>query len=208
MKLVGSLTSPYVRKVRIVLHEKKIDHDFVVEVPWDADNKISQLNPLEKVPVLEIDEGLVLYDSSVITDFLESLTPNNRLLPQGNRFRAMAKCAEALAMGINDAGAAIFVEIKMHPKEHVSQSFIDRNLKKIERGVARIAENLGDNQYLIEDTYTIADIASGSALHFLEVLNHRKMINFDWRTQYPNLGAYVDRLNTRPSFIDTLPPMT
>ena len=142
MKLIGSLTSPYVRKIRIVLIEKKIEHSFVVQNPWDPDNIVETLNPLGKVPILETDDGLVLYDSSVIVDFLEAATPNNRLLPHGNRFRALAKCGEALAMGVCDAGAAIFVELKMHSPKQVSAALVERNMQKIRKAIEKIRKDL------------------------------------------------------------------
>ena len=80
MKLIGILTSPYVRKTRIVLIEKKIDYEFVVTDLNSPDNIANQFNPLGKVPCLVMDDGKALYDSSVIVDYLDTTTPVSRLL--------------------------------------------------------------------------------------------------------------------------------
>ena len=110
MKLVGSLTSPYVRKVRAVLAEKKIEYEFVIDVPWSADTRVPDINPLGKVPVLILDDGSTLFDSRVIAEYLDSVTPNNRLLPSPNRERITIKRWEALADGVVDAAVAIVLE--------------------------------------------------------------------------------------------------
>jgi len=206
MKLIGSLTSPYVRKVRIVLNEKKIDHEFIVDVPWEADSSVAALNPLGKVPVLVTDDGMTLFDSAVIVEFLEWATPNNRLIPQPNRIRALVRCAEALAGGICDAGAAILIEKRMHEPEQVSTALIERNLTKIRLAVEKMSKDLGNANYFVEDSYSLADIAAGCALQFIDRLYRTEIIDYDWQALYPNLVSYFDKLNTRSSFIDTAPP--
>src|SRR5260221_8346917 len=99
MKLIGSLASPYTRKVRIVLAEKKIDYDFEIDNPWKADAKAAKLNPLGKVPALLLDDGRTLFDSRVIVGFLDNASPISPLVPPGNRARAEARPWEALPHG-------------------------------------------------------------------------------------------------------------
>ena len=81
MKLIGSLTSPYVRKARIVLAEKKIEYDFEIDSPWNADSNVPNVNPLGKIPALILDDETVLFDSRVIVEYLDNVTPNNKLMP-------------------------------------------------------------------------------------------------------------------------------
>src|SRR5260221_8934408 len=104
MKLIGSLASPYTRKVRIVLAEKKIDYDFEIDNPWKADAKAAKLNPLGKVPVLVLDDGRTLFDSRVIVGFLDNASPISRLVPAENRERVEARRWDAPADGGPDPG--------------------------------------------------------------------------------------------------------
>ncbi len=87
MKLIGSLTSPFVRKVRIVLAEKKIDYEFVIDSPWSPESGVANLNPLGKIPVLALDDDTSLFDSRVISEYLDNVAPNNKLMPSTNRER-------------------------------------------------------------------------------------------------------------------------
>ena len=139
MKLVGSLTSPYVRKVRAVLAEKKIEYEFVIDSPWTADTGVPDLNPLGKVPVLILDDGSTLFDSRVIAEYLDNVTPNNRLLPSPNRERIAIKRWEALADGVVDAAVTIVLESK-RPEEMRDPTWIARQQGKITAGSTRCPE--------------------------------------------------------------------
>ena len=112
MKLIASLTSPFARKTRIVLAEKRIDYDLTVDVPWNADTQVPEYNPLGKIPVLVMDDGSTLYDSRVIVEYVDTLSPVSRLIPDGNREKIQVKRWEALADGVCDAAATIFLEKK------------------------------------------------------------------------------------------------
>src|SRR5690606_23840236 len=131
MKLIGSLTSPYVRKVRVVMAEKKLDYEFVLEDVWAGDTQIQTHNPLGKVPCLLMDDNGSLFDSRVIVEYLDTLSPVGRLIPQPGRDRAATKCWEAIADGVLDAAVAINIEINRRPPELRSQQWIDRQHKKI-----------------------------------------------------------------------------
>ena len=126
MKLIGSLTSPYVRKVRIVLAEKKIEYEFELDSPWSPGSNVPNINPLGKIPVLVLDEETTLFDSRVISEYLDNVAPNNKLMPAPNRERTEVKRWEALADGICDAAALTFLERK-RPTERQDVDWIARH---------------------------------------------------------------------------------
>jgi glutathione S-transferase len=200
MKLIGSLTSPYARKARIVLAEKKIDYEFLVDSPWTAETQVSKYNPLGKIPVLVLDDGSTLFDSRVVVEYLDSVTPNNRLFPQGGRERIQVKRWEALADGVSDAAAAAFLEAK-RPEGERSASWIERQRGKIELGVQVMDTDLGEAPWCQGNALSLADIACGCALGYLVF----RFPDIDWRASCPNLARLHDKLMQRPSFIDTVP---
>jgi glutathione S-transferase len=199
MKLVGSLTSPFVRKVRIVLSEKRIVYDFDVDIPWESDTRVAEHNPLGKVPILIMDDGTTLYDSRVIVDYLDSANPVSRLMPEFNRERSMVKRWEALADGISDAATTIFLERK-RPDSLQSTKWISRQQKKAMLGLEVAARDLGDKKWCEGNVYTLADIALGCTLGYLSF----RFPEMKWR-MFPNLVRLVDALEERTSFIETAP---
>lgn len=199
MKLVGSLTSPFVRKVRVVLSEKRIIYDFDVDIPWESETHVAEHNPLGKVPVLVMDDGSTLYDSGVIVDYLDSANPVSRLMPKFNRERSMVKRWEALADGICDAAATIFLERK-RPDALQSAEWIARQQKKVMLGLEVAARDLGDKKWCEGNVYTLADIALGCTLGYLSF----RFPEIKWR-MFPNLAGLVDMLEKRASFIETAP---
>lgn len=200
MKLIGSLTSPYARKTRVVLAEKKIDYEFLIDSPWTAQTQVSAYNPLGKIPVLVLDDGSTLFDSRVIVEYLDSVTPNNRLFPQTGRERIQVKRWEALADGVSDAAAAVFLEAK-RPDGERSASWIERQRGKIDLGIKAMDADLGDSTWCQGNAFTLADIACGCALGYLVF----RFPDIDWRASCPNLARLYDKLMQRPSFIDTVP---
>lgn len=201
MKLIASLSSPYARKVRIVLAEKKIDCPVEVDIPWNADSRVADYNPLGKVPVLELDDGMPLYDSRVIVEYLDNVSPVSRLLPEGNRQLILTRRWEALADGIIDAAAAIVIE-QRRPAAQQSADWIARQRSKIDRGLAALSQDLGERAWCHGDAYSLADIAVGCCLGYLDF----RFPAIDWHQQYPNLDALQQKLEARPSFVDTRPP--
>lgn len=200
MKLIGSLTSPYVRKARVVLAEKKIDYDFVLEAPWSAETGVPKYNPLGKVPVLVLDDDSTLFDSRVIVEYLDSVTPNNRLLPAPGRERIRIKRWEALADGVCDAAVAAFLEGK-RPDNERNAAWIERQRGKVLRSLEMMSEELGEQPWCAGNAFSLADIAVGAALGYLDF----RFDDIDWRGMHPNLGRLHDELMQRPSFPDTLP---
>jgi len=199
MKLVGSLTSPFVRKVRIVLSEKRIVYDFDVDIPWESDTRVAEHNPLGKVPILIMDDGTTLYDSRVIVDYLDSANPVSRLMPEFNRERSMVKRWEALADGISDAATTIFLERK-RPESLQSTEWLSRQQKKAMLGLEVAARDLGDKKWCEGNVYTLADVALGCTLGYLSF----RFPEMKWR-MFPNLVRLVDTLEERASFIETAP---
>jgi glutathione S-transferase len=200
MKLIGSLTSPFVRKVRIVLAEKKIEYDFVVDSPWTAESNVPNVNPLGKIPILVLDDETVLFDSRVISEYLDNVAPNNKLMPAPNRERIEVKRWEALTDGICDAAALIFLERK-RPAGQQSADWIARQEDKVVRGVDYLAEQLGEGIWCIGTHFSLADITSGCALGYLAF----RFPEIDWSEKHPNLARLYAKLMQRPAFVDTVP---
>jgi glutathione S-transferase len=201
MKLLGTLTSPYTRKARIVLAEKKIDYDWVIDSPNSPDSSVPSHNPLARVPVLVLDDGSSIFDSPVIVEYLDNLSPNNKLFPQPNRERIEVKRWEALADGICDAAVAIRLET-LRPAKERSKKWIEDNRKVIDAGLAFMAQELGEqDSWCMGTPFTFADAAVGCALGYLLF----RFPEIEWQAQYPNLARLYDKLLQRPSFADTIP---
>ncbi len=203
MKLIGATTSPYVRKVRIVMAEKKLDFEFVLEDVWAADSTIEESNPLRKVPCLVMEGGEALFDSRVIVEYLDTLSPVGKLIPVMGRERAEVKTWEALADGVLDA--SILARLEAHwagrSKTQRSQAWIDRQLDKVNGGVKAMSQGLGDKPYCAGIYLSLADIAVGCALGYLDF----RFPEIDWRGPYPNLAKLQEKLMQRQSFIDSKP---
>jgi glutathione S-transferase len=202
MKLIGSLTSPYVRKVRIVFLEKKLDVDHVVENVWSPDSKITQTNPLGKVPCLILDDGGVIYDSRVIAEYADALSPVSKLIPADNRERASIKTWEALADGLLDASILARLELTWRPADQQSPAWVERQRSKIDTALRQMSEHLGENAWCHGNQMTLADIAVGCAVGYLVL----RFPDVKWQTQYPNLDRLYQKLMQRASFIETEPP--
>ncbi len=200
MKLVGSLTSPYVRKVRVVLAEKCIGYNFDVDIPWNVGSHVPDYNPLGKVPVLIMDDGAALFDSRVIVEYLDSAYPVSRLIPESNRDRIMVKRWEALADGICDAAATIFLERK-RPDTLQNLEWVTRQQKKITLGLEAAARELCDKKWCEGNAYSLADIALCCTLGFLVF----RFPEIEWRNTFPNLANLADTLEGRVSFMETAP---
>ncbi|NLZ09753.1 MAG: glutathione S-transferase [Alcaligenaceae bacterium] len=203
MKLLGSMTSPFVRKVRVVMVEKKLEFEFVLEDVWAADTKIQEFNPLGKVPCLVTDDGGSLYDSRVIVEYLDTLSPVGRLLPQGNRDRTATKCWEAIGDGVLDAGVSIVVEGR-RPEHLRSEDWVNRQHKKIISALNAMERGVSQNHFCMGVNFSLADVSVGCALGFLDF----RMPDLNWRENHPNLAALYERLMARPSFATTVPKLT
>ncbi|VCU71844.1 putative GST-like protein YibF [Pigmentiphaga humi] len=204
MKLIGSLASPFVRKVRVVLAEKKLDCQFELENVWAADTRIQNSNPLGKVPCLIMEDGGAVFDSRVIVEYLDTITPVCRLLPPSGRERSEVKCWEALADGVLDAAVLIRAEHTQRPEELRSAEWIARQQGKITAAIDAMEAGLGTKLFCTGNSYTLADVAVGCALGYLDFRDPER----DWRSGHPNLARLMDKLVQRPSFVDTEPART
>lgn len=201
-QLYVSLTSPYARKVRIAATEKQVPFEMIVEVPWNEDTMITNINPLGKVPVWVLLNGKALFDSRVIVEYLDSISTVGQLLPSDLFGRLDVKRWEALAEGVMDAALVIFAERKKRPLEMQYPDWINRQFSKIHRTLKTLSNELDDREFYYGDKLSVADIAVASALGYV---NLRFDHDFNWQQDYPILAAYYDRLMQRPSFKNTLP---
>ena len=204
MKLIGSAASPYVRKVRVVLAEKRLDYQFVIEDVWSADTTISNSNPLGKVPCLIMEGGEAMFDSRVIVEYLDTLSPVGKLIPTQGRERAEVKTWEALADGLIDAAILARLEATWSGRsaKQRSDAWIDRQMGKIEATLKAMSTGLGDKAFCSGIHFSLSDVAVGCALGYLDL----RFTQVNWRELYPNLAKLQDKLMQRPSFAETIPP--
>ena len=204
MKLLGSPTSPYVRKVRIVLAEKKLEYKFIVEDPWSDPAALNAANPLGKVPCLVLEGGDALFDSRVIVEYVDTLSPVGRLIPEKGRERAEVRTWEALADGLLDAAILARLEATWPGRSDTQRcsAWIDRQMAKVDASVRALADGLGERTWFIGLHPSLADIAVGCALGYLDF----RFPLIDWRGRHGNLAKLAEKLATRQSFIDTKPP--
>lgn len=203
MKLIGAVTSPYVRKVRVVMAEKKLDYQFIQEDVWSADTSITTSNPLGKVPCLIMEGGEAVFDSRVIVEYLDTLSPVGKLIPPSGRERAEVKTWEALADGVMDAAILARLEATWpgRSEEQRSRAWIDRQMAKVDAALVAMARGLGDKPFCSGIHLSLSDLAVGCALGYLSF----RFPQLEWRTTHPNLARLADKLALRQSFADTRP---
>lgn len=203
MKLIGSAASPFVRKVRVVMAEKRLDYQFVIEDVWSETTTISSANPLGKVPCLVMEGSEAMFDSRVIVEYLDTLSPVGKLIPQQSRERAEVKTWEALADGVMDAGVLARMErtwVQRADTER-SQAWIDRQHAKMVTAIAAMAKGLGEKPFCSGIHLSLSDIAVGCALAWVDY----RFPEIEWRDKHANLAKLLDKLMLRPSFADTKP---
>lgn len=204
MKLIGSTTSPFVRKVRVVLAEKKLDYQFVEENPWEEALFPGTGNPLGKVPRLEMDGTEAMFDSRVIVEYLDTLSPVGKLIPGTGRERAEVKTWEALADGMLDAAILARMEAVWpgRSQEQRSQAWMDRQMGKVKAALQVMSQGLGEKPFCCGGAHpTLADVSVCCALAWLDF----RFPELDWRADHANLDALLKKLAARPSFANTVP---
>ena|SRR5436190_5825457 len=201
MKLLGSLASPYTRKVRVVLVEKKIECDLELVDVNPVENPVNDSNPLGKVPTLVLDDSTALYDSRVIVEFLDARSPINRLIPDETRDRLAVRRWEALADGVLDAGLLVRYE-SLRDKKERSQSWTDKQLARMQRAMSAMAKEVEGRNWCHGDRYSLADIAVGSCIGWL---GFRKPGDIDWEAEYGPVARHYRKLMERAAFADTVP---
>lgn len=200
MKLLYSLNSPYARKICVVAAEKRIEIEMVLVDLSAPDHPVAQHNPLGKVPVLVLDDGESLFDSRVIAEYLDHRTPVANLIPHEHNLKIQVKRWEALADGVCDAAIAARQE-SLRSAECQDAAVIGKQLGKVERGLHALSQELGEGKWCVDDTFSLADIALGCLLGYLD----QRYASIDWRSQYPNLAKHYTGLMKRPAFKNTLP---
>ena len=204
MKLIGSTTSAYVRKVRVVLAEKKLDYQFIEENPWEAEQQPGTGNPLGKVPRLVMEGTEAMFDSRVIVEYLDTLSPVGKLIPGTGRERAEVKTWEALADGLLDAGGLARLEASWAGRSDAqrSQAWMDRQMGKVKAALQVMSQGLGEKPFCCGGIHlTLADISVCCALAWLDF----RFPELDWRADHPNLAALLVKIGARPSFVNTVP---
>lgn len=200
MKLLGSLTSPFTRKVRVVAAEKRVELQLQLQNPNAPDTTVPNFNPLGKVPVLLLEDGTTLFDSRVIVEFLDHASPISRLIPADHRGRIEVRRWEVLADGILDAAVLARME-SLRPSHERSADWSERQMGKVGRGIRAMDEQLGQNVWCAANGYSLADIAVGVCLGWLDF----RYPKLDWRRTHGNLARHFAKLSERPSFAETLP---
>lgn len=201
MKLLSSPASPYTRKVRIVLAEKRIECELQNVDVQPVDNPVNGHNPLGKIPTLVLDDGTALYDSRVIVEFLDSVSPISRLIPDDMRNRVAVRRWEALADGVLDAGLLVRYE-SLRDKKEQSAAWVGKQLARMRRGMEQMAAELNGRAWCHNGRYSLADIALGCCLGWLAF---RKPGDIDWHSQYAGLAQHYKKLMERPAFSETVP---
>lgn len=200
MRLVIATPSPFARKVRVALLEKRIPFETIIENPWLPDTRIGASNPLGKVPALLLDDGVVLHDSKVIVEYLETLGRPPALIPAEPAERILHRQIEAIADGVCDACVLIVLE-RARPLPQQSGEWIARQRRKVEQGTAELSRRLGDRGRFGSVELGLAEIATGCALGYLGL----RLPEFDWAARHPNLAGLLERLSARSSFAQTVP---
>lgn len=197
MKLLGSNTSPYVRKVRLALLEKNIPHDYVVDPPTEPSSLVLQVNPLGRIPALILDDGFCIFDSPVITEYVDTLNDASILIPRDDpAAKLRVKRWEALADGIMDSAIVVRNEV-LRPVEKQQASTIDRHNTAVSKALQYASDLLGQKRWCEGDALTLADLALVSALLYLDL----RFAERDWRGAHLNLKAFFERASARRSVI-------
>lgn len=195
MKLLGTNTSPYVRKARLVLLEKNIPHTYIVDSPGEAGSHVPLLNPLGRIPVLVVDSETTVYDSTVIVEYVDTLNDTPILIPRDSTLeRMIVRRWEALADGIMDSAIVVRTESLRTPDKQ-DASLITTHNAAITRALAYAAAQLGDRQWLYDNAISLADLALASALIYLDLRQAER----DWRKAHPNLAKWFADMSQRHS---------
>ena len=199
-KLISATPSPYARKVRIALAEKGLPFELVTEVPWDSTTSTPKYNPLEKLPVLILEDGSSVYESSFILQYLEWKYPETPLLPVDVDGKIAARRLEVLCDGVCDAFVLMFFE-RQRAEAAKSPEWMARQRRKIDGGVREMARLVGDRTFAVGREFSLGDIAVGTLIGYLAV----RWPEYDWQSLYPNLAAFSARIEQRPSFKGSVP---
>jgi glutathione S-transferase len=200
MKLLGTNTSPYVRKARLVLLEKNIPHTYLIDPPSDPNSQVARVNPLGRIPALILDSETCIFDSTVIVEYADTLNDTPVLIPRNNALERMRVLRwEALADGIMDSAVVVRMEA-MRPAEKQEAANINLHNNAIDRALEFAARELGEREWCEGNAITLADLALTSALVYLDLRQPER----NWRHAHANLASWFARMSERPSVRTTL----
>ena len=195
MKLLGTNTSPYVRKVRLVLLEKNIPHDYLIDPPREPGSQVARVNPLGRIPALILDDETCVFDSPVVAEYADTLNDTPILIPRTDALARMrVKRWEALSDGIMDSAVLVRTE-RIRPADKQEADNITRHNDAVTRALSFAAGQLGTRQWCEGASITLADLALVSALIYLDLRQPER----DWRAVHPDLAKWFARISERPS---------
>lgn len=197
MKLLGTNTSPYVRKARLVLLEKNIPHEYLIDPPREPGSLVVRVNPLGRIPALILDDGFCVFDSTVIADYADTLNDTPILIPRTDpAARLRVKRWEALADGIMDSAIVVRNE-SIRPAEKQEAATLALHNNTISKALEYAAQLLGKHEWCEGEAITLADLALVSALIYLDLRQSER----DWRGAHANLATWFERVNARRSVV-------
>jgi glutathione S-transferase len=199
MKLYWSSRSPYVRKVMVVAHEKgvteRIQRQAILVSGLSVSAAFHAVNPLARIPTLVLDDGRCIYDSTVIAEYLDTLSPQNPLLPAAPRERLAVQCMHALGTGLTDLLVPMRGEMA-RPESERSAAFMIAGASKFAHAADRLAAMIDD---LSPERIDLGQIAIATALTYADF----RFSHLDWRLDRPGLAAWFEDITRRPSFVET-----
>lgn len=199
MKLYGSLTSPYVRKARVLIKEKNLPVELVVEDPWEEGSFITRRNPLGKVPVLEVAPGRCLFESVFVLHYLDHFD-GNPLQPKDSAGYWQSQWWQALGNGIIDAVVHRVLETRRLPRNQMPE-VMTREEQRMRRAIDAAERAYRRGRFLVGREFTLADLVMGVALQYTDF-----RYPHDWHSRAPKLARWHARVIHRKSFKETLPP--
>ena len=195
MKLLGTPTSPYVRKVRLMLLEKNIPHEYLIDPPREPGSLVVRVNPLGRIPALILDDETCVFDSPVIAEYVDTLNDHPVLIPRKDALARMrGKRWEALADGIMDSAIAVRNE-RMRPADKQEPGNITLHNNAVSRALEFASISLGNDTWTNGDEISLGDLALFAALVYLNLRQPER----DWRTLHPNLAYLFDQMAQRAS---------
>lgn len=197
MKLYYTPLKGLIHKVQVVAIEKGV-YDLLEPrpvIPYEQWEGLTAVNPLSKVPTLEMDDGTPVYGGHVIYEFLDSLTPEPQLFPKDGKARWVELTRLTLGDQLFDMTNQRQFEIN-RPKEHIREDVKNRIEASIQRGLDRADKDCADYEGL-----TVGQISIACALKYHDWQRGHGNVPWDWREGRPQLQAWFDRFTDRPSFV-------
>ncbi|MCF3935544.1 glutathione S-transferase family protein [Acuticoccus sp. M5D2P5] len=203
MKLYTTRATPFGRTVEIVAHELGLHEDIelveTVVAPAKPNPDYLAVTPLRKIPALVVEDGTLIVDSAVITDYLAARVGDTRLFARSSPDHWKVLSRYAIARGIADCAVGSRYEIAARPEDKQWPFWIEDQFERVTAGLGVFEADLPP----ASGSITIADIALGAALGYLDF----RFADYGWRDRFPNIAAWMKPIEARPSFVATCPPI-